>query len=152
MMETAWHKYWKDLFPKEYHEVVVQKVHRGDVVTDVWVIEFQHSHISREDILSREKHYVNLVWIIDARNAHLSNRLSIRKKNSYYTFRWKHSIKNIQYMTKQVVLDVGQNYLFLIKKFYLDNTCAGWGYPIVPSHFINQFNGNGNNFQPTQSL
>jgi hypothetical protein len=50
--ETEWHRAWKDQFPPEWQEIVHLagdgERHIADVKTgDGWVIEFQHSYITR---------------------------------------------------------------------------------------------------------
>lgn len=69
--ETAWHRSWKDNFPKEWQERIhtdekTGVKHIADVKTDSdWVLEFQHSPISPEERLSRNSFYPKLVWVID---------------------------------------------------------------------------------------
>lgn len=69
--ETAWHRMWKDYFPKEWQEVVMRdeetgEKHIADVHTEHGItIEFQHSFIKDEERGSREKFYKNLLWIVD---------------------------------------------------------------------------------------
>lgn len=68
--ETPWHRAWKDLFPKDWQEVVHRaddgELHFADVKTgDGWVLEFQHSRIAPDERLSREAFYEKLVWVVD---------------------------------------------------------------------------------------
>lgn len=68
--ETEWHRAWKDLFPKEWQEVIAHdesgEKHVADIKTDKgFVIEFQHSHIKPEEQTSREEFYKNMIWIVD---------------------------------------------------------------------------------------
>lgn len=70
---SEWHKTWQNRFPKECREVVVEKngiKHRADILINNTVIEFQHSHISHEEILERNEFYLScgyrVVWIFDA--------------------------------------------------------------------------------------
>jgi competence protein CoiA len=68
--ETAWHRNWKNLFPRECREVSHVapngEIHRADVKTSTGiVIEFQHSAIADGERYSRELFYENLVWVID---------------------------------------------------------------------------------------
>lgn len=61
--ETEWHRNWKDLFPKEWQEVVAYddqtgEKHIADIKTNSnLVVEFQHSNISDEERISRESFY-----------------------------------------------------------------------------------------------
>ncbi len=69
--ETEWHRSWKNNFPKEWQEVTHSddesgEKHIADVKTDSgWVLEFQHSHLKREERLSRNSFYPKLVWVVD---------------------------------------------------------------------------------------
>lgn len=69
--ETAWHRKWKDLFPKEWQEnnhadSTTGEKHRADIKTDKGlIIEFQHSAIKSDEIKRREKFYKNMVWVVD---------------------------------------------------------------------------------------
>jgi len=68
--ETEWHRNWKNKFPKEWQEIIQRdesnEKHIADVKTsNGWVIEFQHSPISREERDSRDYFYNKLIWIVD---------------------------------------------------------------------------------------
>ena len=70
---SEWHYNWQCQFPEEYREVVVEKdekKHRADVLINGYVIEFQHSPISRDEIKERNKFYTNcgykVIWVFDA--------------------------------------------------------------------------------------
>lgn len=68
--ETEWHRNWKNKFPKECQEVIQYaesgEKHIADVKTSSgWVIEFQHSAISREERDSRDYFYTKLIWVVD---------------------------------------------------------------------------------------
>ncbi|MBQ4272258.1 MAG: hypothetical protein IJB95_01195, partial [Clostridia bacterium] len=70
---SEWHYNWQCQFPEEYREVVVEKdekKHRADVLINGYVIEFQHSPISRVEIKERNEFYTNcgykVIWVFDA--------------------------------------------------------------------------------------
>lgn len=63
--ETEWHKEWKTLFPSDCREVILGD-HRADVKIADWVLEFQHSWLSQEQITEREQFYRKMIWVIDA--------------------------------------------------------------------------------------
>ena len=68
--ETEWHRNWKNKFPKEWQEIIQKdesgEKHIADVKTSSgWVIEFQHSAISKEERDSRDYFYNKLIWIVD---------------------------------------------------------------------------------------
>ena len=69
--ETEWHRQWKNTFPVEWQEIVAidektGEKHIADIKTNGdMVVEFQHSNISEEERISREKFYKNMIWIVD---------------------------------------------------------------------------------------
>jgi len=67
--ETVWHCEWKNNFPPEQTEVIIEKqniFHRADAITKSGVvIEFQNSSISPLDIRAREKFYNKMIWIVN---------------------------------------------------------------------------------------
>jgi competence protein CoiA len=70
--ETQWHRDWKNRFPVEWQEVIHKaddgEKHIADVKTPYGlVIEFQHSAISPDEILSRTNFYERIIWIVDGR-------------------------------------------------------------------------------------
>lgn len=77
--ETPWHLHWKNLFPANWHEIILTasdgEKHISDVRTPHGLtIEFQHSPISEEERISREKYYSSvgsMIWIVDGtKNKH----------------------------------------------------------------------------------
>ena len=74
---SEWHRNWQNCFPKECQEVVMTnkqgEKHRADVCINNFVIEFQHSPISAEEVKSRNVFYTelgyNIVWVFDANNS-----------------------------------------------------------------------------------
>lgn len=68
--EGEWHRAWKSEFPKAWQEIVHEAdngtKHIADVKTEHgWVIELQHSRISRDERRSRDAFYRQLIWIVD---------------------------------------------------------------------------------------
>ena len=69
--ETEWHRQWKSAFPEEWREVVhfdeqTGEKHIADVKTPSGlVIEFQHSPLDYEEMVSREAFYQNMIWVVD---------------------------------------------------------------------------------------
>ena len=68
--ETVWHRTWKNQFSADWSEIVhcstSGEKHVADVKTESGlVIEFQHSHISVDERLSREKFYEQMIWVVD---------------------------------------------------------------------------------------
>ena len=82
---SEWHRNWQNLFPKECRERVVENngvKHRADVFINGTVIEFQHSHISPQEIAERNKFYTEsgckVVWVFDANKSGIG---SIKNKS-----------------------------------------------------------------------
>jgi len=114
--ETEWHLNWKDKFPKECQEVIVTKnykKHIADVRTkDGLVIEFQNSPISPQEIFSREHFWENMVWVVNGKT--IGKNLTFYKQK----FKWKWMPRSWELARKKVYLDVGNDYLYLLKDIY----------------------------------
>jgi competence CoiA-like predicted nuclease len=64
--EGKWHLGWKEVFPKDWREVVIGE-HRADIrTTGGLVVELQHSSITPEVVAERENFYGNMIWIFNA--------------------------------------------------------------------------------------
>jgi len=146
--ETQWHIDWKKKFPKECVEIKIGE-NRADVFINGYVIEFQHSPISTEDIRKRENNYKNMIWIFNTEESFNSERLSIREstKGTFWTFRWRHPRKSVFFCHSPVYLDLGkgsfQEYrgdILKIKKLYYptenSSVTSGWGWLISSEYFI----------------
>ena len=70
---SEWHRKWQEKFPEQCREFILENngiKHRADVFINDTVIEFQHSPITHEEILERNKFYLScgypVVWVFDA--------------------------------------------------------------------------------------
>ena len=69
--ETEWHRDWKSRFPEDWREVIhiderTGEKHIADVKTPHGlVIEFQHSPMDYDELVSREAFYQNMIWVVD---------------------------------------------------------------------------------------
>jgi competence CoiA-like predicted nuclease len=68
--ETEWHRKWKNLFPDEWQENIIEKngkKHIADIFNPVrnLVIEFQNSHISVDELHDRECFYDRMIWVVN---------------------------------------------------------------------------------------
>ncbi|MBK7289587.1 MAG: hypothetical protein IPI78_04680 [Chitinophagaceae bacterium] len=69
--ESEWHRSWKNNFSQDWQEVLLldkntNEKHIADIRTkNGLVIEFQHSPISSQERLSREKFYMTMFWVVD---------------------------------------------------------------------------------------
>jgi len=138
--ESAWHLNWKKHFPPDCVEISMERDgerHRADIFTQRGVvIELQHSSLSPYEILKREQFYQNMIWIFDTKEPCEDDRLDFRQRDGYYTFRWKHPRKHIATAEKRAYLDVGDGWLFQVKKMYVEAPCRGWGYFVEKNNFI----------------
>lgn len=78
---SDWHRDMQNLFPEEYQEVVVEydgKKHRADILKDGVVLEFQHSPISAEEYMERNRFWTSagyrIAWIFDGTGFDLEYR------------------------------------------------------------------------------
>jgi hypothetical protein len=67
---TPWHLSWQDTLPEAQREIVIG-THRADMITNGGnIVEVQHSPISTDDLLERERFYgKKMFWIFDAQEA-----------------------------------------------------------------------------------
>ena len=68
--ETPWHRNWKNCFPYGWQEIIHYASNGEKHIADVktphgLVVEFQYSHISKEERDSRESFYEHIIWIVD---------------------------------------------------------------------------------------
>lgn len=79
--ESKWHIDWKNEFPIENQEVLINKnniLHIADIKINNNIIELQNSSLSYEEIQEREQFYENMIWILNGEN--LFGGLELREK------------------------------------------------------------------------
>ena len=110
--ETEWHRNWKNHFPADWQEIVHisddNEKHIADIKTPSGlVVEFQHSPIETEEIISRNNFYKNIVWVVDGK----------RRKNDERFFNSENSrlIKQWGNIGKFVFIDFGKPLLRFLK-------------------------------------
>jgi hypothetical protein len=116
---TQWHLDWQSRFPPDMREAVIGR-HRADIqLADGYVIEFQHSSLSVDEIQERESHYGRMAWVFDASDARESERLDLRRKpgrgERYRSFRWKQPRRSVLHCRQPVFLDVGDGWLLRLQ-------------------------------------
>jgi len=77
--ETAWHRAWKNHFPKGWQEIIHPsesgEKHIADVKTESGVVlEFQHSFLREDEREAREKFYPKMVWVVNGRRRKLDKK------------------------------------------------------------------------------
>lgn len=110
--ETEWHINWKKNFPEDCQEVIVGE-HRADVKIKDIVIEFQNSHISKEDIEKRENFYEKMKWVLNGET--LGKNIELFDKKEFFKFKWKWFPKSWFYSTKPIYIDCKH-----LENYYLD--------------------------------
>jgi competence CoiA-like predicted nuclease len=82
--ETEWHREWKNEFPDDWQEVIIEKdfeKHIADIKTpNNLVLELQNSSISSTTIKIREKFYGKMIWLINANEFKDNFRISSQVK------------------------------------------------------------------------
>ena len=69
--ETEWYRGWKNCFPEDWREVMhldarTSEKHIADVKTPHGVvIEFQHSPLDYDELVSRETFDQSMIWVVD---------------------------------------------------------------------------------------
>ena len=121
--ETEWHRQWKDLFPIEWQEFVAidektGEKHIADIKTNEnMVVEFQHSNISEEERISRERFYKDMIWIVDG----------TRRKRDFTHFAEAFKYNDIW--------GVDQNNSLYVLECYCSHLPKEWQYSRVPVLF-----------------
>jgi hypothetical protein len=121
----------KNLYLKEYQEVVVEKngvKHRADVkLPDGTVVEFQHSPISPIEAMERTNFYGKVMWVFDLTK---KDKIDWTKKvgnygNTFYTFKHKWCPETMKTIPTPYYIHDTDGDLFQVNKIY-DNG-RGWG-------------------------
>lgn len=156
--ESAWHRGWKEVFPVEQREVVMDN-HRADVrMRSGTVLEIQHSPITTQEIVERESFYGDMIWLLDARKWDIGHRsrdyqgsddygqetydrftISFTKLHeqrladgALVKFRWRHPKRSWSVAKKPLLFDIGGGRLIQIGKVHWDSPAVGgWGHIIV---------------------
>jgi hypothetical protein len=109
--ETEWHLGWKSyLHPSNTEQrIIVDGILRrmdGRMFVDEiqWVLEFQHSHISPEEIRQREQGYKRMIWVFDCIGKDMPSR---SVGNGIIRICWKRPRTSIFWCNQPVLLDIG---------------------------------------------
>lgn len=106
--KSDWHRDWQSYSQISHIEVYMRKLingkekcHIADLIDkDGYVVEFQHSAISSDDVKHREEFYDKMYWVIDATSSqwisHGENNILIKQKESW----WEN-------FSKPMFLDIG---------------------------------------------
>lgn len=129
--ETQWHLNWKNLFPKEYCEIVMRdeltnEKHKADIrIGNGLIIEFQNSPLSQTELDCRIKFYKKMIWVVNGSNFGVQHEfVTSLKPRSYgsdiaHFMYWGFSkfFSKWSSVPVPVFLDFGTHHLFWLKKF-----------------------------------
>lgn len=102
---SDWHREMQEFFDKQYREVVCNyrgQIHRADILKDGVVIEFQHSPLSAEEYIARNRFYMGMgykvVWVFDVSDAFDNRNLYYDDCYGYQNLmRWKYAKQMLRY-------------------------------------------------------
>lgn len=134
--ETEWHREWKEMFPESEREIVI-KPHRADIVHKGTVIEFQSKSLDLYSLYDREKFYGKMVWVTKSDETKFSFKLKEKNGRMYFSFRWKWCSETWKNATKQIYVDIGDDFMFKIWKIYDNN--YGAGEMLTKQEFLGEF-------------
>jgi len=104
---SEWHKAWQEKFPIDCREVVVsdgKEHHRADILIGKFVIEFQHSPISVEEVMRRNIFYVRagykVIWVFDAVEPYDNEQIDVSDNDSA-KYTWKYANKALSCIQPQ---------------------------------------------------
>lgn len=128
--ETPWHISWKSIVREERCEVVIKHsniMHRADILGNKnIIIELQHSPISPQDILDREKFYKNMIWLFDA--GKFAGNIIFKFKEDYAEYTWYYPRTSMVFSKKPVYFHLPCGNIFKPEDIYLKSGIArGWG-------------------------
>lgn len=129
--ETDWHRGWKAKFPESSQEVIhfdalTNEKHIADVKIGNLVLEFQHSILKPEEMMSRESFYGDMVWIVDGCRSEfdpINFKLGLREKSNKqedFSINWYSPSKLLHrwgVASKPVYLDFGGENLWQLINF-----------------------------------
>jgi len=136
--ETDWHRDWKNKFPFDWQEKIIQKngkKHIADVFTkDGIVIEFQNSTISSSTIAQRERFYGKMIWVINSQTfkdnlvtENISDKLLEELDHRYFIKQSalkrhdSHKLENLKKEQKSLALEIQSRESELYKLFSATN-------------------------------
>lgn len=126
--ETAWHKNWKEYFPKENQEVILEN-HRADIKNKYGlIVELQNSPLNLIELIKRETFYGNMVWILNGKTLGKNFIIKKYKEGTQYFFKWKWAPKVWIHATKTIYIDISdreKDILFKIEELNEEGTGKG---------------------------
>ncbi len=136
---SEWHLKWQNNFDEQYREVSLGD-HRADIKVSDYIIEFQHSPISEEELNQRIDFYTSygkLIFLFDMRGKEIFSNRYVRNN-----FRWKYPSRTIIPPNNKdyfVFLQISDNTILFVKE-RLDNWSEFVVYKaMTKSQFINLF-------------
>ena len=110
---SDWHREWQEQFSSVCRERVIRhngEVHRADIETRNYIIEFQHSPISAGEFYQRNKFFLDygkkVIWIFDMREQFRTTIEWYEQTNRGYKYIWKYPQKQFRYFLPQRNKDI----------------------------------------------
>lgn len=109
---SEWHREWQERFPEENREFIIKKddeIHRADVCTGNYVIEFQHSPISANEVARRNDFYTSagykVIWVFDKidkwKNKCITADEDCDEIGAFVECEWKYASIELSYVIPQ---------------------------------------------------
>lgn len=101
---SEWHYSMQNRFPEEQREVVVKhgsEIHRADILHGNYIIEFQHSPISKDEINERNRFYTaagfHIAWVFDVQEQFNDHQIcSVPRNNNALMYEWSNPKRFLQ--------------------------------------------------------
>lgn len=123
---SEWHLSMQERFPEEQREIVVKnngEIHRADILSENMVIEFQHSPISPDELLARNRFYTlagyKIAWVFDLQDEYNSGNIELVKEClDSQKFEWSNPKSFMQFLPTSRKYDKNTNiYLYWINEY-----------------------------------
>lgn len=141
---SEWHREWQERFPEINREFIIKKddeIHRADVCTGNYVIEFQHSPISANEVARRNDFYTSagykVIWVFDKIDEWKSKHIIDDDEDSA-KFHWKYATKELSRVIPQNNKDVAVLFQFHKGDISLDEDDADY---VVKIEWASEENG-----------
>lgn len=109
---SNWHIWWQEQFPTDYREIIINNNYgfkrRADVSLENVVIEFQHSPMTSEEFINRNRFYTScgykVIWLFDATDADIE----LIKTSDYDSliYKWRYAPKTLNFFDPTVSRNV----------------------------------------------
>lgn len=136
---TKWHLEWQERFPEKCREITREYFgirHRADVICNNTVFECQKKMMPLEVMLERENFWrkagYTFYWIFESQKVDSYGEPWFQILKTYNgdarSFKWRHAPEIAANISGNILIDIGNENFFSIKKFHRSSRpYAGWG-------------------------